>query len=83
MGVMRPYYETPMVNEPLRRFYFLISGWGGRLTSHQVRCFFGENHGACTPRKLTRLAGKPTMNEDIFPIEQLGFSNVMLVNSGV
>ena len=29
------------------------------------------------------IAGKPTMNEDVFPIEHGGFSNVMLVFRGV
>ena len=35
------------------------------------------------PGKLTWLAGTPTMNEDVFPIEKWGFSNVMLVFRGV
>ena len=36
-----------------------------------------------TPGKLTWLAGKPTMNEDVFPIEHGGFSTAMLVFRGV
>ena len=36
-------------------------------------------NGYTPQKKRTWQAGKPTMNEDVFPIENGGFSNVMLV----
>ena len=45
-------------------------------------CWFVTYSVFVLPRKVTWLAGKSSMNENVFPIEKWWFSNVMLVYRG-
>ena len=51
-------------------FFWLVEG----PVLNDIQARFME--GLYPPQKLTWLAGKSTMNEDVFPIEQRGFSSL-------
>ena len=84
---------TPfLVGEPYEPSFMIVTRWGVDLTNsyclmyamHDAWCV-PWNCGAFlyTPQQLRWLAGKSTMNEDVFPIANGKISNVMLVFRGV